>query len=140
VASGDSRAVDDYIARYPPKQRAVLRGVRRIIRKALPEAGEAIGYGIPAFKLYGSYVVYLAGWKQHFSLYPATDTLVAALKGQLAPYRVRKGTIRFLWSDPIPEKLIERIAKGLAREAAARAEARRTRAAKPRSRARAGGR
>jgi uncharacterized protein YdhG (YjbR/CyaY superfamily) len=140
VTSGDSGAVDDYIARYPPKQRVVLRGVRRIIRKALPEAGEAIGYGIPAFKLYGTYVVYLAGWKDHFSLYPATDKLVTALKGQLAPYRVRKGTIRFSWSEPIPQKLIERIAKGLAREAAARAGARRARAAKPRSRARAGGR
>ena len=56
----------------------------------------------------------------HYSLYPATDFVVAALKDDLAAYEVKKGTIRFSLSKPVPVKLIERIAKSRAKEAAGR--------------------
>ena len=39
------------------------------------------------------------------------------------PYKVNKGTIRFPLSQPVPVKLIERIAKFLAKEASERARA-----------------
>jgi hypothetical protein len=45
------------------------------------------------------------------------------LKDDLAPYKVNKGTIRFPLSEPVPVKLIERIAKFRAKEAAERARA-----------------
>jgi uncharacterized protein YdhG (YjbR/CyaY superfamily) len=70
-------------------------------------------------------VVYFAGWKQHYSLYPATHQLVAAFKDDLAPYKVNKGTIRFPLSAPVPVRLIEGIAKFLAKEAAERARVKR---------------
>ena len=79
-----------------------------------------ISYKIPTYKLHGRAVLYLAGWKQHYSLYPATERLVAALKNELAPYDIRKGTIRFLLSEPVPMKLIARIAKFRAKEVANR--------------------
>jgi uncharacterized protein YdhG (YjbR/CyaY superfamily) len=60
---------------------------------------------------------------QHYSLYPATGHLVAAFKDELAPYEVTKGTIRFPLSEPVPVKLIERIARFLAKEADERARA-----------------
>jgi uncharacterized protein YdhG (YjbR/CyaY superfamily) len=44
-------------------------------------------------------------------LYPAGERLVAAFKDQLAFYKISKGTIRFPLSEPVPVKLIERIAK-----------------------------
>jgi uncharacterized protein YdhG (YjbR/CyaY superfamily) len=68
-------------------------------------------------------VLYFAGWKQHYSLYPANAHLVAALKDDLAPYELSKGTIRFLLSEPVPVKLIERIAKFRAKEVAEREKA-----------------
>ena len=72
---------------------------------------------------------YFAGWKEHYSLYPSNDRLVAALKRELAPYEVNdKGTIRFALSEPVPVKLIERIAKFRANEVADR---QRTKAAVP---------
>jgi hypothetical protein len=54
--------------------------------------------------------------RQHYSLYPATDHIVAAFKDDLAPYEVNKGTIRFPLSQPVPAKLIGRIAKVRAQE------------------------
>jgi len=117
------QSVDEYIARHPERVQAILRRVRRIIRKAVPGADEVMSYQIPTYKLHGSYVVYFAGWKQHYSLYPASDRLVAAFTDGLAPYQVSKGTIRFPLSKPVPVKLIEGIAKFLAKEAAARVRA-----------------
>jgi uncharacterized protein YdhG (YjbR/CyaY superfamily) len=104
------KSMDDYIAAQPEALRGVLERVRSAIRKAVPEADELISYQIPTFKLRGHVVLCFAGWKQHYSLYPATD-LVAAFKTDIAPYQVSKGTIRFPLSEPVPVKLIERIAK-----------------------------
>ena len=67
-------------------------------------------------------MLYFAGWKQHYSLYPATGRLVAAFKRELAPYELSKGTLRLPLSEPVPLTLIERIAKFRAREVAARAK------------------
>jgi uncharacterized protein YdhG (YjbR/CyaY superfamily) len=61
-------------------------------------------------------VLYFAGWKQHYSLYPAGEHVVATFKDQLSSYEVTKGTIRFPLSEPVPVKLIERIAKFRAKE------------------------
>ena len=123
MAKTDFESVDEYIAAHPEDVQPILRRVRSIIRKAVPGAEEAISYQIPTYKRHGGYVIYFAGWKQHYSLYPATDRLVAAFKDDLAPYKVNKGTIRFPLSQPVPVKLIERIAKFLAKEAATRARA-----------------
>ena len=116
----DFKTVDEYIATHPEEVQAVLQLVRKTIRKAVPDADEMISYQIPAYKLRGGRVIYFAGWKQHYSLYPASDELVEAFKDELALYEVSKGTIRFPISKPVPVKLIEGIAKFRAKEAAAR--------------------
>ena len=115
------RDIDEYIAGFSPAVQGVLERVRRTIRKAIPRAEEAISYRIPTYKLDGRNVLYFAGWKEHYSLYPSTDRLVAALKDDLAPYEVNnKGTIRFPLSRPVPVKLIADIAKFRAKEVAER--------------------
>jgi len=134
MAKTDFKSVDEYIATHPEDVQATLQRVRGIIRKAVPGAEEAISYQIPTYKLHGGYVVYFAGWKQHYSLYPATGRLVAAFKDELAPYELSKGTIRFPLSQPVPVKLIERIARFLAKEAAERATAKRARAGRKKRR------
>jgi uncharacterized protein YdhG (YjbR/CyaY superfamily) len=116
--------VDEYISAQPETAQVVLQLVRSTLRKALPGAEEVILYKIPAYRLHGGIVLYFAGWKQHYSLYPTGERMVTAFKDQLAPYKVSKGTIRFPLSGPVPVKLIERIAKFRAEEAAQREKAR----------------
>jgi len=123
MARTEFKSVDEYIATHPEDVQAVLQRVRRTIRKAVPGAEEVISYQIPAYKLHGDRVLYFAGWKRHYSLYPATAGVVVAFKDDLAPYEISKGTIRFPLSQPVPVKLIERIAKFRAQEAAERARA-----------------
>ncbi len=114
------KSIDEYIAGFPQDVQDVLDRVRSAIRKAVPGAEEAISYNMPTYKLRGQPVIYFAGWKRHYSLYPSGDRLVAAFKDDLAPYEIDKGTIRFPLSEPVPVKLIERIAKFRAREVAER--------------------
>jgi uncharacterized protein YdhG (YjbR/CyaY superfamily) len=123
MAKTDFKSVDEYLAKQPDDVRATLQQVRSILRKAVPDADEVISYQIPAYKWRGVPVIYFAGWKQHYSLYPATAPVLAALKSDLADYTVTKGTIRFPLSEPVPVRLIERIAKLRAKEAAARLSA-----------------
>ncbi len=123
MAKTDFKSVDEYIAAHPEDVRAILQRVRITIRKAVPGAEESISYQIPAYTLHGAVVLYFAGWKRHYSLYPATDHVVEAFKDDLAPYEVSKGTIRFPLFQPVPVKLIGRIAKLRAKEAAEGAKA-----------------
>jgi len=112
--------IDDYIAVQPEKAQPVLRRLRAILRKALPNAEEAISYSIPALKIDKRVVLFFAAWKEHYSLYPSSRRLEAAFKKELAPYDANgKGTIRFPLAAPIPATLIADIAKFRAREAAA---------------------
>ena len=116
-------SVDDYLAAQPEDARPVLERVRRAIRKALPEAEETIAYNIPAYKLNGRAVVYFAGWKRHFSVYPATKRVQKELAKDLAGYEIDKGTVRFPLDAPVPVKLIAAMAKFRAQEEAERKKA-----------------
>ena len=123
MARSDFKSVDEYIASQPKTVQSLLKRVRTAIRNAIPGAKELISYRMPAYKLDGSPLLYFAVWKQHYSLYPATDRVVAAFKDDLLPYEVSRSTIRFPFSDRVPVELIERIAKFRAKEVVERAKA-----------------
>lgn len=114
------KSVAGYIAGFPRPAQTVLKRVRGIIRKAVPDAEEVISYQIPAYKLHGRPVLYFAAWMDHYSLYPSNTRLGAAFKDKLAPYERSKGTIRFPLSELVPVKLIEGIAKFRAKDVIAK--------------------
>ena len=105
------KSVDEYIAAQPEALRPKLEQVRAAIRKAVPEAVEGIAYRMPGYKLGGKPLLYFAGFKEHYSLFAASGTLLAALEDELRGYELRKGTVHFSLTKPVPVKLISRIAK-----------------------------
>jgi uncharacterized protein YdhG (YjbR/CyaY superfamily) len=123
VTANPIASVADYIAAQPALVQPILRRLRAIVRRAAPAADEQIRYGIAGFKLHGAPLIYFAGWKKHFSIYPATREVLAALGDQLAGYVVEKGTIRFSLNEPFPVALIERIARLRVKAVAAAAKA-----------------
>jgi uncharacterized protein YdhG (YjbR/CyaY superfamily) len=139
VSRIDYKSVDDYVAAQPAPARSVLERVRATICKALPGATEGISYRIPVYKRDGRMVLYFAGFQRHYSIYPATARVVAALRKELAGLLHSKATIRFPYGAPVRTRLITRIAKLRAAEATelttARA-ARRTASRKPKPGAR----
>jgi uncharacterized protein YdhG (YjbR/CyaY superfamily) len=114
-------SVDAYIAALPPERRAALQDLRRTIDAAAPQATETIAYQMPALRLGGRVLVSYAAFKAHYSLFPASDAVIAAGGEELAPYLAGKGTIRFPADEPLPlalvKKIVEvRVAEHLARD------------------------
>jgi len=101
--------IDEYIAGFPPDVQAILDKVRQTIRKAAPDAQEAIKYGIPTFVLNGN-LVHFGGFKTHIGFYP-TPRGLEQFKEELSKYPGAKGTAQFPLDKPIPYDLIERITR-----------------------------
>jgi uncharacterized protein YdhG (YjbR/CyaY superfamily) len=121
---GAPRDIDEYIAGFPGDVQAILQEVRTTIRKAAPDAEEAIKYQIPTFTLNGN-LIHFAAFKTHIGLYPAPRA-IEAFKDELSAYAGGKGTVRFPLDQPIPLGLIGRIVRFRVKESLDRAAAKRT--------------
>lgn len=121
MAAPSFDTVDEYLAAQPAPVRAVLKRVREAIRKALPRATERISYKIPTYEIDGVMVLYFAGHRRHWSIYPATPRLIGALGKELAGRIHNKATIRFPIDEEVPARLVARIAKLRAAEVSAKA-------------------
>lgn len=62
-----------YIAKMPPVARRALEQLRTAIKAAAPDITERVSYRIPTFELDGQYLLYIAGFKEHVSVYPVTS-------------------------------------------------------------------
>jgi uncharacterized protein YdhG (YjbR/CyaY superfamily) len=111
-------SIDQYLGVLPAGHRAALEQIRSTVHAAVPGLTERISYGIPTFDLDGHYLVYMAAWKAHVSLYPVTPIIVDTFGDEIAPYVGGKGTLKFTLTEPIPLDLVRRIAKARAAEAA----------------------
>ena len=101
-------SIDEYIADFPEEIQSLLNQIRSTIKQAAPDAEESIGYGMPAYKLYGKPLVYFAGFKNHIGFY-ATPTGHAEFAMELSKYKQGRGSVQFPIDQPIPLKLITQI-------------------------------
>jgi uncharacterized protein YdhG (YjbR/CyaY superfamily) len=108
--------IDEYIKTFPKDVQRVLRGIRRTIRKAAPEAVETISYQMPAFKLIGRFLVSFAAWKHHVAMYPIPSG-TEAFKKKISEYKGAKSTVRFPLDEPVPYDLITQLVTFRVKEA-----------------------
>jgi uncharacterized protein YdhG (YjbR/CyaY superfamily) len=101
------KTIDEYIETFPEDVQSILEKMRQTIRKAVPEAEEAISYQIPTFKLNGN-LVHFAAFKNHIGFYP-TSTGTEAFKKELSLYKGSKGSVQFPIEKPIPYDLVKKI-------------------------------
>jgi uncharacterized protein YdhG (YjbR/CyaY superfamily) len=87
--------VRNYMASQPPEVRRALRKMREHIRAAAPDASEHFSYQMPGFKLDGKPLVWYAGFKEHTSLFPMTESIRRAHADAIKGYKTSTGTIRF---------------------------------------------
>ena len=103
--------VAQYIADTPPAARKALKAIRAAIKSVAPGITERISYRIPTFDLDGRYLLYMAAFKEHVSVYPVTAGIVSRYGEEIAKFRSGKGTLRFPLDKPIPVSLIRKLAK-----------------------------
>jgi uncharacterized protein YdhG (YjbR/CyaY superfamily) len=103
--------IDEYLAALPADQRDALQLLRAQIARAAPSAVETISYGMPTFKLGRHFLVSLAGWKEHCSLYPLTGTFLAAHADELDGFGRTKGSVHFTPARPLPQGVVDELIK-----------------------------
>ena len=99
--------IDDYLAGVPADQRRLLEELRKEMRKLLPDAEEAISYGLPCFKVEGGVVGGFAANKNFCSYYPFAGATLGLLKEQLAGYSQTLSTLHFTAEKPLTKKIIK---------------------------------
>ncbi|MEZ4779233.1 MAG: DUF1801 domain-containing protein [Flavobacteriaceae bacterium] len=100
--------VDDYINAQPLEKLELLKKIRTILKEVVPDATEAIKYGMPTLVLNGNLLHY-AAQKNHIGYYPSPSGITTFAK-ELTPYHTSKGAIQFPLDQPIPFDLIVKIA------------------------------
>lgn len=107
--------IDAYIASFPQDVQQKLQKIRTIVRKAAPEAEEAIKYQIPTFVLGGN-LLHFAAFAKHIGFYP-TPSAMTAFSSELAGYQSAKGSVQFPLDKPLPIGLIKKMVEFRVQEA-----------------------
>lgn len=107
-------SVDEYIAAAAPEAQPVLTRLRKLAKKAVPQAEELISYQMPALRLKRVFF-YFAAFKKHIGIYPPLQN-DRVLMNELTPYRGEKGNLKFPLNEPLPYELIERVVVALAQQ------------------------
>lgn len=110
----EAKSVDEYIVQYPDEVKTLLEQMRITIKNAVPEAVEAISYGMPTFKLEGN-LVHFAAHSHHIGFYPAPSGILA-FKEELKAYKSAKGSVQFPFDRPLPLDLVKQMCEFRAEE------------------------
>lgn len=77
------------------------------MKRLLPNAEEAISYGLPCFKVDGGVVGGFAANKNFCSYYPFSGSTLGQLKTELASYSQTLSALHFTDEKPLTKKIIK---------------------------------
>lgn len=103
---------DSYIAAAPEAFRPVLKHLRDVLRRALPDAEEMIAYDMPGFRVRGTVVASYAAFSKQVGLYvlaPAISDHAEEIAA--AGFRASKTGVTFLPRKPVPDDLVTQLAR-----------------------------
>ncbi|MFE4466648.1 iron chaperone [Oerskovia sp. NPDC056781] len=111
---------DAYIAAAPEAFQPSLRRLRALLAGALPDADEIVAYDMPGFTTGGSVVASYAAFSKQCGLY----VLPGAVSGHAeeiaaAGLKATRTGVTFSPRKPIPDDLVERLARASRKEVGA---------------------
>ena len=101
--------VNKYIQTLSKFQLEEFQKVQKMIERLLPNVELSVSYGVLAYKYNKKPVIYFGGFKNHTSIFPASDEMVSTVGPELEPFRSSKGTLQFSESNPLPDQLLQKI-------------------------------
>jgi uncharacterized protein YdhG (YjbR/CyaY superfamily) len=104
-----SQDVESFLAAVPETQRAALEKLRHTIKSIVPDATEAVSYGVPAFKYRGRPLVSYGAAKTHCAFYVQSPAVMDDHAADLEGYDTAKGTVRFAPDQPLPDELVRKL-------------------------------
>jgi uncharacterized protein YdhG (YjbR/CyaY superfamily) len=101
--------VDSYLDSVEEPKRSALQELRRAILDVVPEAEEAISYGLPAHRVQGRVVAGFATFMHQLSHLPHGGSVFPVLREEVAAHEISTGALRFPIGSPLPKPLVERL-------------------------------
>lgn len=111
------KTIDEYLAAIPPNQRKALERLRKTIQAIVPNAGECISYGMPAFRLDGRVIAGFQATAKGCSYYPFSGTTLQTLAEDLQGHGKTKSALHFLPDEPLPTTLVRKLIQARIAEA-----------------------
>ena len=109
MASKRPSTIAEYIKAAPKVAQPHLNQLYGILKSVAPDAQETIKWGNPFF-MDPRFVFAFSAHKAHLSFAPTPEALEAFRK-DLKSYQTTDNFLKILYSQPIPEDLIRKIAK-----------------------------
>lgn len=113
------RTIDSYLAKTAEPQRGTLRSLRRVLRRILPHAEEALSYGMPCFQVDGQGVAGFAALQRHCSYFPMSGSVIRQMRTDLARYQLSTGGFRFPVDEVPPAALVRKLVRARLRQLSA---------------------
>jgi uncharacterized protein YdhG (YjbR/CyaY superfamily) len=104
-----AKEIDDYLDALEEPKRSTLAHLRDTIMSIVPDAEQAISYGMPAFKLRGKTIAGFAAFKNHLSYLPHSGSVIPALAKQTEGYTSTPGSLHFPVDKPLPKALVKEL-------------------------------
>lgn len=101
--------IDEYLTKIDISKRNQLERIRTLAKHIVPEAEEAIVYGMPTLKYLGKPILGFDAHKNHIGIYPYSSQVIELLKNQLSEYGLSKGAIRVPLDNPIKETILKQV-------------------------------
>lgn len=118
MAAPRPTTIPEYVEAAPEAGRPHLRRVYEILRRAAPEAEEAIKWGAPFF-VEPRFLFSFSAHKAHLSLAPTAEAL-EVFREDIGAYKTTTNFLKVSYDQPLPEDLIRRIAEYRVRTVAQR--------------------
>ena len=100
-----------YIAAAPEPLRPLLKRLRAVLSRALPDAEEVIAYGMPGYRIEDTIVAGYAAFSKQCGLYVDAGA-IATHADEIASLKLKatKTGVTFSPSKPIMDELVEKLA------------------------------
>ncbi len=102
------QTLQEYYSALTPQAKKALGQLRKSIVKIIPDAEERISYGMPTFFL-GKALIGYAAFKEHYSFFPYSSSVINGIAGDLSAYETSKGTIRIPYGKTLPASLLKKV-------------------------------
>lgn len=99
-------SVEDYLNSLESHKQETLRAVIRAIETHFPEAEFKLAWNVPQVQIQGKYVFGMSAAKNHLSLAPWSEAVMAEFAPRLAGYETTKGLIRIPVDWDVDQQLI----------------------------------
>lgn len=115
MKASKAKTVDEFVAESPVESHAVLEQIRKVVKAAVPDVEETMGYGKPYYKYHG--------WMTGITLY--TKHLGVEIWGGLSAqdreelealgYKTGSKNFQILYNQAVPAELLTKLVKAQAK-------------------------